>query len=295
MKMKKNIIWCFLLLAGTVLTSCGDDDNINQPIVPQPNKLTNIICVKNGTEIYATTIAYDSKGDINNIIYREQGDADTGKKNYTYSYLYNGNEIAVSRSANGDPATPYCNYVLSNGRILKEQYKSLNNSEVYISDEYTYNYNAGNYVTTVGAKTTIPKTNGSGYDETNYPAAYQYDWINGNLTKLVEYKTIMTLEYKTQPNLASFTLRPLNNKTFTSWESFSPLNLMYGTNNKNLPEDATITANNKTVARHKFMYDMIGEYITSMTIIATYYDNEGKELSNDRFTFTFKYDYKVKN
>lgn len=292
--MKKNIIWCFLLLAGTVFTSCGDDDPI-QPAVPQPDKLTNIICVKNGMEIYTTAIAYDSKGNINNIVYREQGNENTGNLNYTYSYLYNGNEIAVSRSVNGEPAAPYCNYVMLNGRIFKEQYKLLNNSEVYISDEYTYNYNAGNYVTTVGAKITMPKDEGSGYDETNYPTAFQYDWINGNLTKLVEYKTIMTLEYKTQLNLASFTLRPLNNKTFTSWESFNPLNLMYGANNKNLPEEATTTNNNKIVAHYKFMYDMIGEYITSMTTIVTYYDNEGKKVGNDRFTFSFKYNYKVKN
>ena len=59
----KKLLSMLLIVAG--LVSCGDDD---KPYVPELNKLTGVVCTKNGNAFFNADITYDQDKQINRIV-----------------------------------------------------------------------------------------------------------------------------------------------------------------------------------------------------------------------------------
>ena len=75
------------------------------------------------------------------------------------------------------------------------------------------------------------------------------------------------------------------------FESVTPLNLLYGIQNRNLPIRAytyTIPNQSEVKAEYKYTYTTVGDYITGMTID----ENDGGTASS--YKYTFEYNFAVK-
>lgn len=282
--MKKYL---FLLTAGLLtFASCGDDDS--KPVVAKLDKLTRVTCYWNesATPLYSVEINYKDDGEIANM------QVDNEEKQ---QFIYVGNTLTVSNSG---PES--VEYTLSGHAITKEKVSKENtyaHNEIYISDEYSYKYQGANLYT-ADWTTRWPKTDGSGYETRTYTGvnAVTYTWENGNVIRLTQDKKEMVYEYTSQARPQNFPLRVVDSFAPTGFEAFTPVNLLYGNQNQNLPKRAywyVVPETSVVYGEYEYTYDtIIGDYVTAMTIQETNYTASG-EVRNT-YTYKFEYNYKVK-
>ncbi len=275
--MKKYFL---LLLVGVAFTACSDDE----PVVPELNKVTKVTCYKNdeATPLFVADIRYTSDGKISTI--------NTGDDKYLF--VYSDGKFSVTGVRTSEVIQEY---TLSGNVITGKSISRENpylNHEMYVSDDYSYRYSGSNWVMTEWTAR-WPQETSNGYEERNYPEYEKYTWENGNVVLFAQSmdKREMKYEYSMTEAPRNFPLRVIGSYTPVGFDVVSPLNLMYGAQNRNLPVRAyayTIQNQNDIKAEYKYNYTTVGDYITAMTI------DESVNDSTNVYKYTFEYNFGVK-
>lgn len=283
-----------MLLIAVGLVSCGDDD---KPYVPELNKLTNVTCTKNGNTFFDADITYDQDKQINRIV------LNMGGNQYTDNYIIVDKTISVSgvKMDNGSLTNPFVHtvYKLSGNIIATKEEKSENkymSNAVYTATESSYTYNS-NWLKSVSQIIRWPNENGSGYQTRELGEVDRYSWENGNI---VHYAYLsqkeITYEYDSQLRPDNFPFRVVNSFQPVGFDMISPINLMYGKMNLNLPTRAYwyyVSEATDICAEYTFRYTLTGDYITGMTVEEKINPVNGATAENNTYEYTFIYNFVV--
>ena len=89
--------------------------------------------------------------------------------------------------------------------------------------------------------------------------------------------------------LTKNTLRPITP------DLVNPLNSLYGTSNRNLPESASrySLGESKNGAEYTFRYQTVGDYITGMVITEDIKSVEGLDAGQNTYEYSFVYNYET--
>lgn len=284
----------YLLGAMAVLTACGDDD---EPYIPELNKLTNVTCTKNGVTFFQADITYDENQRINRIVLNQEG------TQFVDNYIFVDNTLSVSGTqvAADDLTTSFIHtrYTLSGNTITQKEEMAENpyaNNAVYTKTSSSFLYN-GNALSSVSQVIRSPLETGSDYQTWDVGEVARYVWENGNV---VYYDYLpereMAYEYDTQLHPANFPFRVIDTFQPVGFEVVSPLNLMYGAMNSNLPSRAywyAIASATVVQATYTFRYTFLGDYITGMTVEEQLYPTDGTAGETNTYMYTFTYNFVV--
>lgn len=254
MKMKKYV---FLLVVMTLgLLSCGDDD---KPVIPELDKLTKVVCAKGTDVLYFAYINYTDDGKIASM------DFVNGKN---VPFIYVGDKITM---VNPDEDIERIEYLMNGNVIIKKSVNKNNpfNKEVYTSDEYNYLYN-GASLTSASLTMKWPKEGESGYESQKFDKEETYIWENGNVTLFTRDKKRIEYKYSsTALTPRNFPWRVIPSFNPVGFDAFSPINLLYGNQSRNLPESAnsySLSGDDDTTASYTYHFTTTGDYITGLTI-----------------------------
>ena len=281
-----------MLLVAVGLVSCGDDD---KPYIPELNKLTSVTCTKNGNAFFNADITYDQDKQINRIILTTEGNQ------FTDNYIIVDKTISVSgvKMVDGSPTNPFVHtvYTLSGNMIAAKEEKSENkymSNAVYTAVENRYTYSS-NWLKSVSQVIQWPNENGSGYQTREMGEVDRYSWENGNV---VHYAYLpqqeITYEYDSQLRPENFPFRVVNSFRPVGFDMISPLNLLYGKMNQNLPTRAywyNVSAATDICAEYTFRYTLTGDYITGMTIEEEINPVNGVTAENNTYEYAFVYNF----
>lgn len=282
--MKKYAFLFMIMITG--LLSCGDDD---KPVVPELNKLTKVVCYKNGkTEtdvLFSVDINYTNDGNISSMQFAN------GQKAI---FVYVDRKLTVTNVGESNERVEY----IMTGNVIGEKYVQKDNpymnNEVYTSDEYIYKYSGSNLI---GASRLmrLPKKGESGYIKQEFPneEIYSNPRENGNITLFTQEKNRIEYKYSTALTPRNFPWRVIPSFNPVGFEAVSPINLLYGNLNRNLPESAhcyNISDEENATADYNYRFTSIGEYITSMTIHEEITPANGAVEEND-YEYIFTYNY----
>ena len=273
--MKKCV--CLMLILVIGLISCGDDD---KPSLPKLNKLTKITCKKNGADFpeYSLDIIYNQDGNVSKI---------TTSKG-TFNLIYTGNKISVIDASNVHTE----DFQMSGNVVVNKQEWAINeyvpNAE-YVKNEYRYKYDRSN-LTEADWIFQRPLEEG-GYKKNEPVSLDKYTWTNGNVTV---YQCLprdeVSYTYGSQ-----FPFRVLNTLRPITPDLVNPLNSLYGTSNRNLPESASrySLGESKNGAEYTFRYQTVGDYITGMVITEDIKSVEGLDAGQNTYEYSFVYNYET--
>ena len=278
--MKKCV--CLMLILVIGLISCGDDD---KPSLPKLNKLTKITCKKNGADFpeYSLDIIYNHDGNVSKI---------TTSKG-TFNLIYTGNKISVIDASNVHTE----DFQMSGNVVVNKQEWAINeyvpNAE-YVKNEYRYKYDRSN-LTEADWIFQRPLEEG-GYKKNDPVSLDKYTWTNGNVT-VYQYlpRDEVSYTYGSQLCPANFPFRVLNTLRPITPDLVNPLNSLYGTSNRNLPESASryLLGESKNGAEYTFRYQTVGDYITGMVITEDIKSVEGLDAGQNTYEYSFVYNYET--
>ncbi len=278
--MKKCV--CLMLILVIGLISCGDDD---KPSLPKLNKLTKITCKKNGADFpeYSLDIIYNQDGNVSKI---------TTSKG-TFNLIYTGNKISVIDASNVHTE----DFQMSGNVVVNKQEWAINeyvpNAE-YVKNEYRYKYDRSN-LTEADWIFQRPLEEG-GYKKNEPVSLDKYTWTNGNVT-VYQYlpRDEVSYSYGSQLCPANFPFRVLNTLRPITPDLVNPLNSLYGTSNRNLPESASrySLGESKNGAEYTFRYQTVGDYITGMVITEDIKSVEGLDAGQNTYEYCFAYNYET--
>ena len=278
--MKKCV--CLMLILVIGLISCGDDD---KPSLPKLNKLTKITCKKNGADFpeYSLDIIYNQDGNVSKI---------TTSKG-TFNLIYTGNKISVIDASNVHTE----DFQISGNVVVNKQEWAINeyvpNAE-YVKNEYRYKYDRSN-MTEADWIFQRPLEEG-GYKKNDPVSLDKYTWTNGNVT-VYQYlpRDEVSYTYGSQLCPANFPFRVLNTLRPITPDLVNPLNSLYGTSNRNLPESASrySLGESKNGAEYTFRYQTVGDYITGMVITEDIKSVEGLDAGQNTYEYSFVYNYET--
>lgn len=278
--MKKCV--CLMLILVIGLISCGDDD---KPSLPKLNKLTKITCKKNGADFpeYSLDIIYNQDGNVSKI---------TTSKG-TFNLIYTGNKISVIDASNVHTE----DFQMSGNVVVNKQEWAINeyvpNAE-YVKNEYRYKYDRSN-LTEADWIFQRPLEEG-GYKKNDPVSLDKYTWTNGNVT-VYQYlpRDEVSYTYGSQLCPANFPFRVLNTLRPITPDLVNPLNSLYGTSNRNLPESASryLLGESKNGAEYTFRYQTVGDYITGMVITEDIKSVEGLDAGQNTYEYSFVYNYET--
>lgn len=278
--MKKCV--CLMLILVIGLISCGDDD---KPSLPKLNKLTKITCKKNGADFpeYSLDIIYNQDGNVSKI---------TTSKG-TFNLIYTGNKISVIDASNVHTE----DFQMSGNVVVNKQEWAINeyvpNAE-YVKNEYRYKYDRSN-LTEADWIFQRPLEEG-GYKKNEPVSLDKYTWTNGNVT-VYQYlpRDEVSYTYGSQLCPANFPFRVLNTLRPITPDLVNPLNSLYGTSNRNLPESASrySLGESKNGAEYTFRYQTVGDYITGMVITEDIKSVEGLDAGQNTYEYSFVYNYET--
>ena len=278
--MKKCV--CLMLILVIGLISCGDDD---KPSLPKLNKLTKITCKKNGADFpeYSLDIIYNQDGNVSKI---------TTTKG-TFNLIYTGNKISVIDASNVHTE----DFQMSGNVVVNKQEWAINeyvpNAE-YVKNEYRYKYDRSN-LTEADWIFQRPLEEG-GYKKNEPVSLDKYTWTNGNVT-VYQYlpRDEVSYSYGSQLCPANFPFRVLNTLRPITPDLVNPLNSLYGTSNRNLPESASrySLGESKNGAEYTFRYQTVGDYITGMVITEDIKSVEGLDAGQNTYEYSFVYNYET--
>lgn len=278
--MKKSVCLMLMLLIG--LVSCGDDD---KPSIPKLNKLTKITCKKNGVDFpeYSLDITYNQDGNVSKM---------TTSKG-TFNLIYTDNKISMINASNVHTE----DYQINGNVIVKRQEWAVNEytpSEVYVKNEYRYDYKRSCLETTDWVFQR-PLEEG-GYKKNDPVALDKYTWSGGNVT-VYQYlpRDEVNYTYGSQLCPANFPFRALSTLRPVTPDLVNPLNSLYGALNRNLPESASRyqLGESKNNAEYTFRYQTVGDYITSMIITEDIKSVDGSEAGQNTYEYSFTYNYET--
>lgn len=278
--MKKCV--CLMLILVIGLISCGDDD---KPSLPKLNKLTKITCKKNGADFpeYSLDIIYNQDGNVSKI---------TTSKG-TFNLIYTGNKISVIDASNVHTE----DFQMSGNVVVNKQEWAINeyvpNAE-YVKNEYRYKYDRSNLIE---ADWIFQRPLEEGGYKKNEPVSLdKYTWTNGNVT-VYQYlpRDEVSYTYGSQLCPANFPFRVLNTLRPITPDLVNPLNSLYGTSNRNLPESASrySLGESKNGAEYTFRYQTVGDYITGMVITEDIKSVEGLDAGQNTYEYSFVYNYET--
>ena len=278
--MKKCV--CLMLILVIGLISCGDDD---KPSLPKLNKLTKITCKKNGADFpeYSLDIIYNQDGNVSKI---------TTSKG-PFNLIYTGNKISVIDASNVHTE----DFQISGNVVVNKQEWAINeyvpNAE-YVKNEYRYKYDRSN-LTEADWIFQRPLEEG-GYKKNDPVSLDKYTWTNGNVT-VYQYlpRDEVSYTYGSQLCPANFPFRVLNTLRPITPDLVNPLNSLYGTSNRNLPESASrySLGESKNGAEYTFRYQTVGDYITGMVITEDIKSVEGLDAGQNTYEYSFVYNYET--
>ena len=278
--MKKCV--CLMLILVIGLISCGDDD---KPSLPKLNKLTKITCKKNGADFpeYSLDIIYNQDGNVSKI---------TTSKG-TFNLIYTGNKISVIDASNVHTE----DFQMSGNVVVNKQEWAINeyvpNAE-YVKNEYRYKYDRSN-LTEADWIFQRPLEEG-GYKKNDPVSLDKYTWTNGNVT-VYQYlpRDELSYSYGSQLCPANFPFRVQNTLRPITPDLVNPLNSLYGTSNRNLPESASrySLGESKNGAEYTFRYQTVGDYITGMVITEDIKSVEGLDAGQNTYENSFVYNYET--
>jgi hypothetical protein len=278
--MKKCV--CLMLILVIGLISCGEDD---KPSLPKLNKLTKITCKKNGADFpeYSLDIIYNQDGNVSKI---------TTSKG-TFNLIYTGNKISVIDASNVHTE----DFQMSGNVVVNKQEWAINeyvpNAE-YVKNEYRYKYDRSN-LTEADWIFQRPLEEG-GYKKNEPVSLDKYTWTNGNVT-VYQYlpRDEVSYTYGSQLCPANFPFRVLNTLRPITPDLVNPLNSLYGTSNRNLPESASrySLGESKNGAEYTFRYQTVGDYITGMVITEDIKSVEGLDAGQNTYEYSFVYNYET--
>lgn len=278
--MKKCV--CLMLILVIGLISCGDDD---KPSLPKLNKLTKITCKKNGADFpeYSLDIIYNQDGNVSKI---------TTSKG-TFNLIYTGNKISVIDASNVHTE----DFQISGNVVVNKQEWAINeyvpNAE-YVKNEYRYKYDRSN-LTEADWIFQRPLEEG-GYKKNDPVSLDKYTWTNGNVT-VYQYlpRDEVSYSYGSQLCPANFPFRVQNTLRPITPDLVNPLNSLYGTSNRNLPESASryLLGESKNGAEYTFRYQTVGDYITGMVITEDIKSVEGLDAGQNTYEYSFVYNYET--
>jgi len=123
----------------------------------------------------------------------------------------------------------------------------------------------------------------------------RYSWENGNA---VHYAYLpqkeITYEYNSQLRPENFPFRVVNSFQPVGFDVISPLNLLYGKMNQNLPTRAywyNVSDATDICAEYTFRYTLTGDYITGMTIEEKINPVNGATAENNTYEYEFIYNF----
>lgn len=138
---------------------------------------------------------------------------------------------------------------------------------------------------------------GSGYQVRELGEVDRYSWENGNA---VHYAYLpqkeITYEYNSQLRPENFPFRVVNSFQPVGFDVISPLNLLYGKMNQNLPTRAywyKVSDATDICAEYTFRYTLTGDYITGMTIEEKINPVNGATAENNTYEYEFIYNFVV--
>lgn len=278
--MKKCV--CLMLILVIGLISCGGDD---KPSLPKLNKLTKITCKKNGADFpeYSLDIIYNQDGNVSKI---------TTSKG-TFNLIYTGNKISVIDASNVHTE----DFQMSGNVVVNKQEWAINeyvpNAE-YVKNEYRYKYDRSN-LTEADWIFQRPLEEG-GYKKNDPVSLDKYTWTNGNVT-VYQYlpRDEVSYSYGSQLCPANFPFRVQNTLRPITPDLVNPLNSLYGTSNRNLPESASrySLGESKNGAEYTFRYQTVGDYITGMVITEDIKSVEGLDAGQNTYEYSFVYNYET--
>ena len=278
--MKKCV--CLMLILVIGLISCGDDD---KPSLPKLNKLTKITCKKNGADFpeYSLDIIYNQDGNVSKI---------TTSKG-TFNLIYTGNKISVIDASNVHTE----DFQMSGNVVVNKQEWAINeyvpNAE-YVKNEYRYKYDRSN-LTEADWIFQRPLEEG-GYKKNEPASLDKYTWTNGNVT-VYQYlpRDEVSYSYGSQLCPANFPFRVQNTLRPITPDLVNPLNSLYGTSNRNLPESASryLLGESKNGVEYTFRYQTVGDYITGMVITEDIKSVEGLDAGQNTYEYSFVYNYET--
>ena len=278
--MKKCV--CLMLILVIGLISCGDDD---KPSLPKLNKLTKITCKKNGADFpeYSLDIIYNQDGNVSKI---------TTSKG-TFNLIYTGNKISVIDASNVHTE----DFQMSGNVVVNKQEWAINEyvpNAAYVKNEYRYKYDRSN-LTEADWIFQRPLEEG-GYKKNEPVSLDKYTWTNGNVT-VYQYlpRDEVSYTYGSQLCPANFPFRVLNTLRPITPDLVNPLNSLYGTSNRNLPESASrySLGESKNGAEYTFRYQTVGDYITGMVITEDIKSVEGLDAGQNTYEYSFVYNYET--
>ena len=287
--MKKLL--CMLLVA-VGLVSCGDDD---KPYIPELNKLTNVSCTKNGATFFTAEITYKQDQQISRIILNQEG------YQFTDSYIIVDKTISVNgvKMENGSLTSPFVHTVYTlKGNVIAQKEEMAENkymsNTAYTATDNSYVYER-NWLKSVSQVIQWPNENGSGYQSRDLGEVDRYTWENGNA---IHYAYLpqkeITYEYGSQARPANFPFRVINTFQPVGFDVVSPVNLMYGLMNQNLPTRAywyNVSEAADICAEYTFRYTMSSDYITGMTIEEKINPVNGVKAESNTYEYTFTYNF----
>lgn len=273
--MKKYAILLLTALFG--LASCGSDD---KPYVKPLNRLTKVTCTmqETGQTMFAADITYMADGRVAYIRL-------DGRKQ---QFIYVGNTLTVS--GDGMPAT--VKYTLSGNAITAKEVSKKNEyapNVEYVSDTYAYQYTGSN-MDRVDWTVRWPNPDGLTYDDKPYTEHQTFKWENGNVTAFMEERTVLKYEYSGRLRPSNLPFRVVDTFAPIGFEVFSPVNMMMGGMNRELPERAfryKIPDTSVVEAEYEFDYTAtVGDYLTGLTIKEK---EDGRVIGT--YVYTFEYNY----
>lgn len=280
--MKKYWVWALAVVCG--FTSCGSDD---KPYVKPLNKLTKVTCTleETGETLFATEITYQNDGKITNI-----RTSDGGKQ----QFIYVGSTLTVSDTQQSGKVE----YTLSGSAITAKKVSKRNayNSNVeYVSDSYAYHYTGSN-LTWADWVVQWPNTDGLTYERKTYSKDEVFNWENGNAASFTKDKKVIEYTYGGRKRPENLPFRVIDTFSPTGFDVFSPLNLMMGSMNREMPEKAvvyTIPDASSPEAEYSFQYTTtFDDYLMSMSISELAHSDAG--IVSATYKYTFEYNYESK-
>lgn len=106
----------------------------------------------------------------------------------------------------------------------------------------------------------------------------------------------ITYEYNSQLRPENFPFRVVNSFQPVGFDVISPLNLLYGKMNQNLPTRAywyNVSDATDICAEYTFRYTLTGDYITGMTIEEKINPVNGATAENNTYEYEFIYNFVV--
>lgn len=279
--MKKYLLLVLTALCG--LASCGNDD---KPYVKPLNKLTKVTCTEKetGRTVFSAGITYLNDGRITDI------QMNTGEK---LQFIYVGNTMTVS----GSQSLEQVEYALSGNAITSKKVSKINeyaSSVRYVSDAYTYHYSGSNMTYTDWA-VRWPNADGLTYQEQSYTRDQVFTWVSGNVFSFTKDKKVIQYTYGGRTRPVNMPFRVVDTFSPVGFEVFSPVNLMMGGMNREMPEKAyryTIPAASAPEAEYTFQYTTFGEYLLSMTIEEVKHEPSGDVSTTYHYAFEYNYESK---